>query len=554
MKRIFYFIASLLFLISNSYGMNSDSINKSAQELIRAIKAGNVQEVEALCGNTRIINLRYSYKDDMADGITALHIAVLFGHTEIVELLIKAGANVTVLTKNNKNIFFYAVPQDNKEILELLLRAHERANSKIGYNEFTLRWAIESNYKTIVELLLEAHVEFQATDGITALHLAASNDRCEIMEMLIEAGADVNAEDQKSITPLMLAAEDGHKNAVQILVQHKADIEAQAKKHDNSNALQLAAGNGHKEVVELLLQSGARINEQGPRNNTAVQLAAQMKHKDVVILLLQSGADVKTYTVGVDSTLLHWAAEHGWSDIADLLLKKGVDSDIKNSNKVTPLHMAAYNGHSRVVELLLNNKADSNAQAIDGNRPIECAVNQGHRLIVEILLAFKAQIPRSVLFNKVLAQAKSNQGQLSTARSFKSIADLLSRGAFMPAFIKVQVDLKRQELLQAVKQDDVVKVTELLKEGFSLNTCGKDDNTLLHLAIAHNSQQVLELLLSLYSADDNKKLWSKRNTLGVAPVEAAVAAGNVELLKKLLDSKLTESDKALKEDTPDNQE
>merc|ERR1712062_340302 len=95
-------------------------------------------------------------------------------------------------------------------------------------------------------------------------------------------------------TPLIEAAANGHKDIVQILLDNGANIDYQ----DNlgRTALMLAAGNGHKDIVQILLDNGANINQQNNYGETALTRAALNGKKDVVQFLLDRGANTRLKT------------------------------------------------------------------------------------------------------------------------------------------------------------------------------------------------------------------------------------------------------------------
>jgi len=102
---------------------------------------------------------------------------------------------------------------------------------------------------------------------------------------------------------------------------------------------------------------------------------------DEVRSLISKGADVNAGP----ATALHYAAEQGHGDVAELLLGKGADVNAENNGGATPLHIAVYNAHKDVAELLIAKGADINAAAKDGTTPLQIAKDEGNKEIVELL-------------------------------------------------------------------------------------------------------------------------------------------------------------------------
>lgn len=114
------------------------------------------------------------------------------------------------------------------------------------------------------------------------LRCAAENGHLEIVKLLLEAGADVHAEDNYA---LRWAATNGHTEIVRLLLEAGADVHAQ-----NKFALKWTAYKGHTEVVRLLLEAGADVHA---GDNFALKWAARNGHTEVVELLLAAGADLE---------------------------------------------------------------------------------------------------------------------------------------------------------------------------------------------------------------------------------------------------------------------
>ena len=103
------------------------------------------------------------------------------------------------------------------------------------------------------------------------------------VDMLVNLGVNINAKDEGE-TALMKASQNGHKEIVEILLENGADVNV--KNRDNWTALMWASWNGYKEIVEILLENGADVNVKNRDNWTALMWASWNGYKEIVEILL----------------------------------------------------------------------------------------------------------------------------------------------------------------------------------------------------------------------------------------------------------------------------
>jgi hypothetical protein len=160
---------------------------------------------------------------------------------------------------NNKNALFSAVLDDDIPKLKEVINKKPDLNVRSVDNVTPLITATIMNHQNVVQILLEANADVNAKDraGWTALiHFASSNNDPELGKALIDAKADINAKDKNGTTALIVAAARGNVDFVKVLVEAGADLNAEAKiTGEPFTALDAAEREGHMEIVEFLKKS-----------------------------------------------------------------------------------------------------------------------------------------------------------------------------------------------------------------------------------------------------------------------------------------------------------
>ena len=191
-----------------------------------------------------------------------------------------------------------------------------------------------------------------------ALTVAIVNGRKDILLLLLDRGADINAGFGIYGTVLAAAACEST-DIVSLLLDRGADINMVGGIPGTALAAAAAAGE-NTDVVSLLLDRGADINRIGGICGTALAAAAANEDTDIVLLLLDRGADINRIG-GICGTALAAAADTGNTDIVSLLLYRGADINRIGGICGTALATAALRGSTAIVSLLLDRGADVNA-------------------------------------------------------------------------------------------------------------------------------------------------------------------------------------------------
>jgi ankyrin repeat protein len=194
--------------------------------------------------------------------------------------------------------------------------------------------------------------------GRTGLIWASELGHEKVVQMLMDAGADVNAQGGKYGNALQAASFEGYEKVVQMLIDEGADIKAQSGSY--GNALQAASYGGHKKGVQMLIDAGADINAQSGNYDNALQAASVGGHEKVVQILIDAGADIKAQG-GEYGNALQAASFGGHEKIVQILMDAGADIKAQSGKYGNTLQAALVGGHEKVVQMLIDEGADINA-------------------------------------------------------------------------------------------------------------------------------------------------------------------------------------------------
>ena len=124
--------------------------------------------------------------------------------------------------------------------------------------------------------------------GVSPLHTAILNNHAKALQILIDAGANINAKNRNGEIPLLIAVSEGHEKVVKVLVGAGANLDRTDR--NAVTPLMWASRLGHAKIVTALLEAGANINAKDNDGWTALSAAKTSGHEAVVELLKDAGA------------------------------------------------------------------------------------------------------------------------------------------------------------------------------------------------------------------------------------------------------------------------
>ncbi|KAK4442332.1 ankyrin repeat-containing domain protein [Podospora aff. communis PSN243] len=246
----------------------------------------------------------------------------------------------------------------------------------------------------------------QPSKGVICLSAAIRAQNIEIVTLLLNGGADVNANVPKCPSPLMTACDLGDEALLEFLISRGADVNLWVPWE--GDALQAAAFGGNKNIVRRLLSLGANPKAPGGKYGSCLESAMLCEDLTIFHILLEAGALVTTWEVapsmedGTDwfSYRRSYGSPHLTSlsckqgHLARLLLERGADPHWCDPQNGTALNPAIWNRDEDMVRLILARGVDVNRVSSHGERSLICAINahrQGDK-IVELLLEHGADV------------------------------------------------------------------------------------------------------------------------------------------------------------------
>nr|XP_029709273.1 ankyrin-3 isoform X5 [Aedes albopictus] len=561
---------------TNEKTRNNNKQNDTNTAFLRAARAGDLQKLIEYLETGQVTDINTCN----ANGLNALHLAAKDGHFEIVQELLKRGANVDNATKKGNTALHIASLAGQKEIIQLLLQYNASVNVQ-SQNGFTplymaaqenhdecvnlllakganpalatedgftpLAVAMQQGHDKVVAVLLESdtrgkvrlpalHIAAKKDDvkaatlllenehnpdvssksGFTPLHIAAHYGNVNVAQLLIEKGADVNFTAKHNITPLHVACKWGKLNMVSMLIKNSARIDSVTR--DGLTPLHCAARSGHDQVIDLLLEHNADIIAKTKNGLAPLHMAAQGEHVSAAKILLVNKSPVDDITIDY-LTALHVAAHCGHVKVAKLLLDRNADPNARALNGFTPLHIACKKNRIKVVELLLKHGATISATTESGLTPLHVASFMGCMNIVIYLLQHDASpdIPTVRGETPLHLAARAKQADI--------IRILLRNGAYVNA--QAREDQTPLHVASRIGNVDIVML--LLQHGAKIDATTKDNYTPLHIAAKEGQDDVAAVLL------DNKANMEAVTKKGFTPLHLAAKYGNLECARLLLE-------------------
>lgn len=287
-------------------------------------------------------------------------------------------------------------------------------------------------------------------DGMTALHLAVKNRKINLVNALLQLGADPNIANAKGNTPLVTALDDRQNDMAKVLIQHGAD--PTVKDMQGMTALMWVAYYGYKDILMQMIDKVPSLNSRDKKGYTALMMACEAGHKEIVSELIQHGANMNIRD-NSGATALHWSLQDNQTDIALELISRGANLNAKDKDGNTPLMWTVYNKNEIVAKELIIQNANLEEKDSIGNTALMYAAQTGLLEVMKLMIQKGANIEtRNSFGNTALLHAAMN-GRTEI------IKELIRKG--------VNLDVKNNggfTALQLAKNKNYKNIVRLIEE------------------------------------------------------------------------------------------
>ncbi|KAL7302508.1 hypothetical protein TKK_0005150 [Trichogramma kaykai] len=537
----------------------------------RMAKSGSCRSAKTALSELFEIYDRYdvNYRDE--DGYTHFHVACQAGCADVVEKFLELGRvdPNELVPETGDSPLYAALKRGHKDVVELLLRAGADPNIVHNSHGMTPLHKIIAlkNPNTSIDLLemffaicreKERSVKIDAPNdnGLAPLHLTLKWRRharaSEVLATLVANGADPNLPGPGGSTPLHDVCDfDDEDHLVEALFEacekKRVKLLVDALDNEGRTPLHLALSSGQKKVANALLKRGADPNLPNDHGDTALHVVcADYLERDTDAALFELVASKVRNVNAVNrlgKTPLHVALAAGHQHIVRALLMHGADPNQADSEGSTPLHLVCQKKFEHELTAMLFEQCERgylpvqvDARDRHGMTPLHWAVYLGHRNSVDELLGYGADP------NLADHQGSTSLHVLCQRPNIDEFAQLFfERCAAPPQVLDVDARdaLGNTPLHYAVADTCQMQITRLLLQaGADPNLVNDEGSMPLHNICKRKQYQDEDGLTQLFF-DVNLKLKRQlridaRDNSGRTPLELAVANHLPRVVKVLL--------------------
>ncbi|XP_063690862.1 protein phosphatase 1 regulatory subunit 12A-like isoform X4 [Bolinopsis microptera] len=495
--------------------------------LMRAAASGNMEVCRELYNAGASPNII-----EPKTGRTALHFCAEFDQAQSLITLLGCEGDPKIRDKDGRTVAHVAAESEAIGCLHVLIEACTLLIMEVADDsgKTPLMLACRHEHEQTVKALISKNINPMAKDynGQTALHWCAKNTNGKCAKILCKYRIDLTkAKDNDSHTPLHLACIAGSEEVVNKLLEFGADTTTMDDEFHTP--LHLATVSGNAGCIVLLAQSGADVNVTDANGAYPLHYAANMsrdieKLPEDAPVPTPSGDKATSDLLFIDPSLRNRPREDAQKALESLLalLENGASVVVRDSSGAQPLFNAAREGNEAACRLLLDFEADVAAKDNHGRTALHVAAQEGHGDVLTTLLEVQ---------NMACLDAVDDRGRtplMYAAASGKTkCVELLLEASANPN----HKDDKQISVAHCLASVGDVEGMKLLKaKSGNLSTASKSGTYPLHEAALAGKPDVMSYLVK------QGVVMGVRDSSGITPLHCSIANDNPECCKILVEN------------------
>lgn len=246
--------------------------------IFRALQNGHWECVKLLLDN-------YNVDETDNSGNTILHLALQKKNVEMVQTLLKRGANANLTNNEGENALFVAIKSSNSNLIRLFdLDKFNLTETSNDGTSLPILCVKRNNNEMLRQVLNTVNINIADSKGKTALYYACENNNIIAIDVLLGMNARCNA-DSLMNSPLYIAVKTDNTNAVRMLKSKGANFTPAAVDDNGNNLLMLTAESGNTDIFKLLPLSEFDLFKTNNKKQTAYAIAAEKRNAVAPLLL-----------------------------------------------------------------------------------------------------------------------------------------------------------------------------------------------------------------------------------------------------------------------------
>lgn len=482
--------------------------NKPEMDIVNSSSIGLLDRVKYL-----VEVLKVDLEKRNSESNTALHMAAKYGHFNIAEYLLEKGAYIDAKGEFGVTPLMTATFHYHYDIMDMLVKHGANLEENIGFPYYTiLAWCASKEHYDALEYFINCGANIDIKDSIsgdTPFMTAIKEGKIHLMKYLLEKGADINAKNDYGDTALLRAVDEDNLEALKFLLKKGVDINC--KNNEGYNPILSAAARGQLEMMKYLLKNGFTLKDKTNRGSTPLIVAAEGNNLNIIKFIIKEY--VKTNKIDINErnyngeTALMSAARIGLGRIkvVKYLAQNGADLTLIDNEGQTALMLAARYDNPEIVEYLLENNADINELDIilsscvglidrvkylveKENQDINAADKNGRTPLIGAANYNKIEVVKYLLEKGANTEAKDEDKDGKTALIIAADWGHLEMVKMLvenKADINARDNMGKTAIMYAAKKWDKGMAKYLLEKGADIEAVDNDGNSVLMVAANH---------------------------------------------------------------------